>query len=228
MWKPIRQSGRLAILGMLTSTSLLAHSAVAQDDSGTWPGFNDSNTVRGTVTASGLNTFTIRTDDGIIYKVLYSVNSRVLANRGPAKPADIHTGDMLIATGNVDTGAKTVGAAVLIGIDAEEVKKARAGLGKTWTAGKITAVDLGDEPRITLDRLDGAKQTFSVDENTSFKHHHESITLADIKAGESLRAEGHLSGKTFLATSVYLFRAGEHADSDPSAGSGRSHGDRQP
>ena len=221
--------GRLALIATLTSMLLIVPPSGAQDDSSTWPGFNDSNTIRGTVTASGLNTFTIRTDDGVSYKVLYSVNSRVLANRGPAKPADIHTGDMLIATGNVDTGAKTVGAAVLIGIDAEEVKKARAGLGKTWTAGKITAIEMGDEPRITLDRLDGARQTFSVDENTSFKHHHESITLADIKTGESLRAEGHLSGKTFVATNVYLFRAGEHGDSDPSSPEpGRSHGDRQP
>ncbi len=221
--------GRSAILAILSSMLMLVQPAVAQDETGSWPGFNDSNTIRGTVTASGPNTFTVRTDDGVTYKVLYSVNSRVIANRGPAKPTDIHTGDMLIATGNVDNGAKTVGAAVLIGIDAEEVRKARAGLGKTWTAGKITSVDLGDEPRITLDRLDGVKQTFSVDENTSFKHHHESITLADIKAGESLRADGHLSGKTFLATNVYLFRAGERSDSDPSSPEpGRSHGDRQP
>ena len=206
--------------------SLLTH-AQEDNDAGYWPGFNDSNTVRGTVTGAGVNTFTIRTDDGIVYKVLYSVNSRVMANRGPAKPTDIHTGDMLIATGNVDAGAKTVGAAVLIAIDAEEVRKARAGLGKTWTAGKITGVDLGDAPHITLDRLDGAKQTFLVDENTSFKHRHESITLADIKAGESLRAEGHLSGKTFLATDVYLFKAGERGESDPATGD-RKLGDRQP
>lgn len=229
MSNALRQHVSTALVRVLGLALLLTSAASAQDDTTGWPGFNDSNTVRGTVTASGTNTFTIRTDDGVTYKVLYSVNSRVMANRGQAKPADIHTGDMLIATGNVDPAAKTVGAAVLIGIDAEEVKKARAGLGKTWTAGKITAVELGDEPRITLDRLDGLKQTFAVDENTSFKHRHESITLADIKAGESLRADGHLSGKTFLATNVYLFKAGEHGDSDPSsAGSGRSHGERQP
>ncbi len=218
---------RLLFAFVLLSVPILC----AQDDSngGNWPGFNDANTIRGTVTAAGPSTYTLRTDDGITYKVLYSVNSRVMANRGPAKPTDIHVGDMLIATGNVDSQARTVGAAILIGIDAEEVRKARAGLGKTWTAGKITAVNLGDEPSITLDRLDGAKQTFVIDENTSFKHHRESITLADIKAGESLRAEGHLSGKTFLATNVYLFRAGEHSDGDPSdSGPAHRQGERQP
>ncbi len=212
----------LCVLLLLLGT---AAAGVAQDDdAGNWPGFNADNTVRGTVTAAAPNTFTIRTDEGTIYKVLYSVNSRIMANRGPAKPADIHTGDMLIATGNVDNKTKIVGAAVLIGIDAEEVRKARAGLGKTWTAGKITSIALGDTPKITLERLDGASQTFVVDENTSFKHHHESITLGDIKSGDSLRAEGHLNGKVFLATNVYLFNPGEHPDpANPSRG---NQGDR--
>jgi hypothetical protein len=183
--------------------------ARAQDDPGAFSGFQPGNTIRGTVTASGPSTFTIRTDEGDIYKVLYSVNSRIIVNRGAAKPSDIHTGDMLIATGNVDNRAKTVGAAVLIGVYAEEVRKAREGLGKTWTAGKITAIDLGDTPKITVTRLDGVTQTFEVDENTSFKHRHDSITLADLKTGDSVRAEGHLNGKVFLATTVHLFVPGE-------------------
>ena len=188
-----------------------------EDEATGWPGFNADNTVRGTVTGAGINSFTIRTDDGTPYKVLYSVNSRIMANRGPGKAADIHTGDMLIATGNLDTKAKTVGAAVLIGVAADEVKKAREGLGKTWTAGRITAVSIGDAPKITLSRLDGINQTIEVDENTSFKRHHESITLADIKAGEGLRADGHLVGRSFLAATVNVFTPG-HYDGMPGTG----------
>jgi hypothetical protein len=189
---------------------LAAAYAHAQDDPGSFPGFTPENTIRGTVTATSTNVFTIRTDEGETYKVLYSVNSRIVKDRGPAKSSDIHIGDMMIATGNLDKKAHTVGAAILLGVDAEDVKKAREGLGKTWTAGKVTAIHLGDEPTITLDRLDGVKQTFAVDENTSFQHRHESITLGDIKTGDSLRADGHLNGKLFLATSVHLFTAGEH------------------
>ncbi len=184
--------------------------ASAQDDTTGWPGFNTDNTIRGTVTAEAPNTFTIRTDEGVVYKVLYSVNSRFMANRGPAKSTDIHTGDMLIATGNLDNKAKTIGAAVLIGVGAEEVKKAREGLGKTWTAGRITAITMSDSPRITLARLDGVNQTIEVDENTSFKRRKESITLADIKTGEGLHADGRLNGKTFLAATVVVFTPGEH------------------
>jgi hypothetical protein len=198
----------------LAVSSVFAPAALplwAQDDPAGWPGFDQDNTVRGTVMGLGNNTFTIRTDEGTAYKVLYSVNSRFLANHGPGKPSDVHAGDMLIATGNLDTKAKTVGAAILIDVPAEEVKKAREGLGKTWTAGKITAIDMGDTPTITLARLDGVNQKIAVDENTSFKRRHESITLADMKTGEGLRAEGHLAGKTFLAVTVYVFTPGERA-----------------
>ncbi len=214
---------RPSLLAAVAIAIALAHPASAQDDASGWPGFNADNTVRGTVTASAPNSFTIRTDDGITYKVLYSLNSRFMEDRGPAKASDIHTGDMLIATGNVDPKAKTVGAAVLIGVGAEEVKKAREGLGKTWTAGKITAVSMSETPRITLARFDGVSQTIEVDENTSFKRHHESITMADIKAGEGLRADGHLVGKAFLAATVNVFTPGENRGMPgmgPEAGNG--------
>ncbi len=223
--KSVRRRSLRAAVCLLMAAA--ASFAPAQDDPGSFPGFTPENTVRGTVTATAPNAFTIRTDEGEIYKVLYSVNSRIVKDRGPAKASDIHTGDMIIATGNLDAKARTVGAAILLGVDAEEVKKAREGLGKTWTAGKVTAIHLGDVPTITLERLDGAKQTFAVDENTSFQHRHESITLGDIKAGDSLRADGHLSGKLFLATSVHLYTPGEHggnpSDFADHPGAGQAH-----
>ncbi len=215
---------RRSFLGLAACAICLV--AAAQDDSSGWAGFNPDNTIRGTVTAGGVNTFTIRTDEGAVYRVLYSVNSRIMANRGPAKAVDIHTGDMLIATGNVDNAAKTVGAAVLIGVPAEEVRKMREGLGKTWTAGKITSVAIGDTPRITLARLDGANQTIDVDENTSFKRRHESITMADIKTGENLRADGHLVGKDFLAETVNVFVPTDHGDMP--AGANQNKGAARP
>jgi hypothetical protein len=219
--KPKRCRTAAITLAAIISASPLV---LAQDDNSGWPGFNPDNTIRGTVTAEGVNTFTIRTEDGTFYKVLYSVNSRIMANRGPAKAADIHTGDMLIATGNLDNKAKTVGAAILIGVSADEVKKAREGLGKTWTAGKITSIAMSDTPKITLARLDGVNQTIEVDENTSFRRHHESITMADIKEGESLRADGNLVGKTFFASTVNVFVAGEHGGM-PGSGSGIPNND---
>ena len=55
---------------------------------------------------------------------------------------------------------------------------------------------------ITVKRRDGVSQTISVDENTSFKKHRDSITLADIQVGDRLMAQGAVKGSSFLATSV--------------------------
>jgi hypothetical protein len=181
------------------------------DDQG-WSQFTRDNTLRATVTAAepknrDSGTFTVKTDSGQLWKVLYGPNSRFIRDRQPAKASDIHLGDMLFAAGNLDAGKKTIGAAVLIGIDGEEVRKAREGLGKTWSAGKITAVT---GRRIEVQRLDGATQTISVDENTSFKQRHDSVTLADLKPGEGLRAEGHLQNGSFVATTVRVFNLNGH------------------
>jgi hypothetical protein len=185
--------------------------AQGEDDQG-WSQFTRDNTLRATVTAAeprnrDSGSFAVKADSGQLWKVLYGPNTRFIRDRQPAKASDIHLGDMLFAAGNLDAGKKTIGAAVLIGVDGEEVRKAREGLGKTWSAGKITAVS---GRRIEVQRLDGAAQTISVDENTSFKQRHDSVTLADLKPGEGLRAEGHLENGSFVATTVHVFNLNGH------------------
>ena len=192
----------------------------AQEDNGLGPpdggdgmgqAFGRGNGVRGTVTAAGSNSFTIRTDEGDTYKVLYSPNTRLVKDRQPIEAADIHVGDMLMAGGLVDTKAKTVGAVFLLDIDAQEVRKARAAFGKTWVMGKVTAVH---ELKITIERAgDKQAQIVAVDENTSFRKHREDVTLADIKVGDFISAEGALHADIFLATNLRIM--------DPETGRGR-------
>jgi hypothetical protein len=183
----------------------------AQEDNGMGPpdggdgmgqAFGAGNGVRGTVTAAAAGSFTIHTDEGETYKVLYSPNTRLMKDRQPIAAADIHVGDMLMAGGLVDAKAKTVGAVFLYDIDAQEVRKARAGFGKTWVMGKVTAIH---ELRITIERA-GDKQTqiVAVDENTSFRKHREDVTLADVKVGDVISADGSLHAETFLATNLRI------------------------
>src|ERR1700728_1806804 len=123
--------------GLVFLTLCLASAALpgcAQDGMGSPDGgdgmgqaFGKGNGVRGTVTAAAAGSFTIHTDEGDTYKVLYSPNTRLMKDRQPIEAADIHVGDMLMAGGLVDTKAKTVGAVVLLDIDAQEVRNARAG-----------------------------------------------------------------------------------------------------
>jgi hypothetical protein len=164
--------------------------------------FGRGNGVRGTVTAATPKSFTIRTDEGENYQVFYSPNTRLLKEQQPMEAADVHVGDMLIAGGLVDAKAKTVGAVLVVDVDAEEVRKARDGFGKTWVAGKVTAIH---ELKITIERAgDKQMQVLAVDENTSFRKRREDVTLADIKVGDFISAQGALQSNTFLAATLRI------------------------
>ena len=183
----------------------------AQEDDGAGPPdggngmgqvFGRGNGVRGTVTASAANRFTIRTDEGDTYQVFYSPNTRLMKDRQPIEAAEVHVGDMLMAGGLVDAKARTVGAVLVIDIDAKEVQQARAAFGKTWVMGKVTAIH---DLKITIERA-GDKQTqvVAVDENTSFRKRREDVTLADVKVGDMISAQGALHADTFLATTLRI------------------------
>jgi hypothetical protein len=168
--------------------------------------FGRGNGVRGTVTAAGASSFTIRTDEGDTYQVLYSPNTRLMKDRQPIEAADVHVGDMLMAGGIVDPKAKTVGAVFVVDIDAKEVRDARAAFGKTWVMGKVTAIH---DLKITIERAgDKQAQIVAVDENTSFRKHREDVTLADVKVGDTISAQGALHADTFLATALRIMTPG--------------------
>ena len=172
------------------------------DGDGIGRAFGKGNGIRGTVTAAASSSFTIRTDEGDNYQVLYSPNTRLMKDRQPIEAADVHVGDMLMAGGIVDATAKTVGAVFIVDIDAKDVRDARAAFGKTWLVGKVTAIH---ELKITIERAgDKQAQIVAVDENTSFRKRREDVTLADVKVGDVISAEGALHADTFLATDLRI------------------------
>jgi len=203
--------------------------------------------VLGTVTEVAADHYTIKTDSGETLTVYYSVNTRIMkqgpgrgqgqARRGqntdaeaadgprtppqPLKPADIKVGDIITAGGEEDTAKKSIGAIFIAQIDPERARQMRemqANYGKTWLAGRITGIE---GTTITIDgMIDHAKHSIEVDENTSFRQRRDSITLADIKPGEQLRAEGSLKGGIFLATTVTASEArnrGQAPDGNPAS-----------
>jgi hypothetical protein len=124
--------------------------------------------VRGTITATSPDHLTVKTDAGEIYQVSLSANTRLTKDRQPVKVADIKVGDGVGAMGILDPDTKTVHAVFVGVIDAEQVKKARENMGKTYITGKVTAIDM-DALKVTVMRPDGVSQVISVDEQTSFK-----------------------------------------------------------
>ena len=132
--------------------------------------------IGGVVTAISGPQVTIKTVDGAVYQVVTTDNTRVMRGSGEAiKLADLKAGDGLMAMGNMDTPNKTMHAAMVISMDADQMKRideARkqelANLGKTLIAGTVTAIDM-DNATMTVERPDGVSQTIGFDEGTSFR-----------------------------------------------------------
>lgn len=222
----------------------------AQEDaqlSGGGP-FAGANMVRGTVTAVEADHLAVKTEEGEIYQVVVSNNTRIMENRAPVKLTDVKTGDGVGAMGVMDAPTKTLHAVFVGVVNAEQVKKAREDLGKTFITGTITAIDM-DNARLTVKRPDGVSQTIQADESTSFKLGRrrgqqqpgsgqtngdtaanegaasESITLADIKAGDFVGARGSVKNGMFVPTELRVVhpRPGEarrRGNMPPAAGSG--------
>jgi hypothetical protein len=132
--------------------------------------------IAGTISAIAGPQVTIKTVDGVVYQVATTDNTRVMHGRGESiKLTDLKTGDGVMAMGNLDAPNKTMHAAMLVSIDAEQMKRMEeankeqiANLGKTLIAGRVTAIDL-DNTTMTVERPDGVSQTIGFDENTSFR-----------------------------------------------------------
>jgi hypothetical protein len=160
---------KLVVMAAVVALPCLALAQEGQDGSrGGGAAFAGGQMVRGTVTAVTSEQLTVKTDAGEVYQVALSVNTRLTKERQPVKVADIKVGDGVGAMGVLDPATKTVHAVFVGVIDAEQVKKARENMGKTYITGKVTAIDM-DALKLTVMRPDGVSQVIGVDEQTSFK-----------------------------------------------------------
>ena len=175
------------------------------------PGMNGTG---GTVTAITGNEITVKNEQGEVYKVETGANTHFRKDRAEAKITDIKVGDDIMAAGNLDEQAKTIGAAFVVVLDPEQaarMKEMRASFGKTWTMGKVTAINI-DGLTLTVERPDKVSQTIAVDENTTFRKggrgDAEDITFPDIKVGDMVRAAGSVRSTNFLATNLTVMPPG--------------------
>jgi hypothetical protein len=192
-------------------------------------GFGGGQRVEGTVTAATADKVTIQTDAGDTYVVTVSGTTRLIRDRQPIKASDVKVGDGVTAVGAVDATAKTVQATMMMDVDAATMKQAKEGLGKTYITGTITAID-ADNLKLTVMRADKVSQVIGVDDGTSFQRGArggngaaaaaspapESITLADVKVGDTIVATGGLKGGVFVPAKMGV--------SEPGAGGGRRRG----
>ena len=212
-------------------------------------GLGGAQRIVGTVTAATAEQLTVKTELGETYRIAVTSNTRYMKDRQPAQWGSIHVGDSVGAMGVGDASAKTLHAAVVMIVDAEQAKKAREGLGKVYIVGKITGID---EVKITVLRPDGVSQVIEVDEGTSFRRgmrgmggfggmssgpvaaaSGESITLPDVKVGDSVMAQGALKGGVFVPTVLGVSAPGagrqrRQGANGPAAGSGGGAAEPKP
>jgi hypothetical protein len=232
-----RMRNRLLAMAMAVGVAGCTLAATAQEPGEQVGGraqFAGMERVVGTVVSVAGDVVTVKAEDGSVYKLATTPNTRLIEGQAPVKVADLKAGDGAMALGNMDAPNKTLHAALVMVTDADTLKKMRENLGKTYISGRVTAIDL-DNLKMTVMRPDGVSQTIGFDESTSFKRGGrmgrgnfaargagaatpleggESITLADIKVGDNVVGTGSLKGGVFVPGQLNV--------AEPRAGRGRS------
>ncbi|QHN04492.1 hypothetical protein FTO74_14825 [Granulicella sp. WH15] len=225
------RSGLVALLSLVLA---LQPGHAQEEDGGGAAAMGGGRMVRGTVTAVAPDHLTLKTEAGETYQVALTPNTQLRKGRDPIKAADVHVGDGAGAMGVLDAPNKTVHALFVGVVDAEQIRKMREAMGKTYIAGKVTAID---ELKLTILRQDNVTQVIAVDEDTSFRRGGrgmrgvmngggpeavpaapsapaaggqggESITLADIKVGDSVAGQGAIKGGVFVPTQLAVMAPG--------------------
>ncbi|MBV8206258.1 MAG: hypothetical protein JO041_05655 [Acidobacteria bacterium] len=163
----------------------------------------------GTITAISGNTITIKQAmNGATATVKLSEKTEYRKEREPAKVSDFKVGDFIIVRGE-PTGSGEIAADMVLsappggrfmmrGPGGESggmmLDANMADMGKTFIIGEVKVID---GLSITVHRPDNQDQTIQVDENTSFRKAGESITLPDVKVGDSIMARGALKDGVF-------------------------------
>ncbi len=165
--------------------------------------------IRGTVARTAGSSVYVKLRDGTVYQVETGANTHFVKNGQGAPPNVAHPGDTVLAGGELDSKQHTLGAVFVAVVDAAELAELdnrRAQWGKTWLAGTVTA-KRGTE--LVVKRPDGVTDTVTVDEDTSFRKRHQSITLPDVQVGDGMTATGVQGRSGFTAKVLTVVDAAE-------------------
>lgn len=151
----------------------------------------------GKIAAIHADSFELTRRDGGTVTVKLTTQTQFRKDRETAKLADFKTGDVVFVRGEENADhtwtAQMVGAR---GAGGPGGSGAQMGtLGRDFVAGEVTSLEA---PKINVLRIDGVSQTIEPNEETSFRRGRESITFADLQAGDHIVARGALQGDVFV------------------------------
>jgi Cu/Ag efflux protein CusF len=155
----------------------------------------------GQITEISGSTLKIKLRDGSTGTVNTTAETKFRKEREQAKLSDFKVGDTIAVRGD-SSGDKTWTAQVVSSApsQAQMEERMKAAVGKTMVVGEVKSIDA---PKLTILRSDGVEQTIEADENTSFrKGRGESITMPDIKVGDTVFARGELKNNVFVPAAI--------------------------
>lgn len=158
----------------------------------------------GQITEISGSTVKIKLRDGSIGAVSITSDTRFRKAGQQAQLSDFKVGDNVMVRGE-STGDKTwtaqmFGEAPSQAQMQEMQQRMKDAMGKTMVVGDVKSID---PPKLTVTRTDGVEQTIEADENTSFRRgRDESITMPDIKVGDTIFARGELKNGTFVPAAI--------------------------
>lgn len=156
----------------------------------------------GTVASVGVGQLTIKKMDGTSLTVMVNDQTRITEGRRQDQKViqleDLKPGDGVFVMGEAGDNQQ-FNAAVVRKVPAEMLQRFQANQGNR-AFGQIESID-GNQLKIRNPR-EGAEQTITVNDQTTFMKDGQSITLKDLKAGDRIFAVGQESGGQFVATRV--------------------------
>lgn len=156
--------------------------------------------VGGTITAIDGQALKLKSMNGKEITVKITDQTKFSKDRQEAKLSDFKVGDAIAVRGEA-SGENTWTAQMVMtaGGAGGMMQMMQEGMGKQFIAGEVKKID---ELKLTILRIDGQTQVIEVDETTSFRKQGESITLADIKAGDQVMGRGQLKSGTFVPVTL--------------------------
>ena len=164
-------------------------------------------------------TITLKNSAGLEVVANTSKETRFMGkDRQPIALKDLKVGDYVMVGGQ--PGSNNVVEARFVGVMNDEgvrrMQEMQNNMGRTVIAGEIKEIQ-GTQVRVL--RPDSNEQVIELDESTSIKRGNESITLADLKAGDHIFGRGELKNGFFVPSELQVMAGGEGR---------RRRGDNQP
>jgi hypothetical protein len=169
--------------------------------------------VFGKISAIESNSIEITEQDGTKVTLKLTSDTQFRKDRQPAKQTDFKVGDAVVVRTDQADGKGTT--ALMVAAGQFGMRNGQGGpggpgfgggmagtLGKDFVIGEVKAVD---PPRLTVVRTDNVTQTLELNEETSLRRGRESITMADIQAGDHVVARGAVQNNVFVPKNLNVF-----------------------